>query len=106
MNLTGQPVYQRTSKPKGNRPTSAQRIHWGKIAKRGCRVRECSQPAEIHHCLTGAGGRKDHDKVIGLCAHHHRGQQGIHTLSRKVWEPIYGTEAYHLEQTAKELGER
>ena len=39
-------------------------------------------------------------KVIGLCHPHHRGKQGIHTLSRRMWEPIYGSEAEHLDRVA------
>ncbi|OWK42174.1 hypothetical protein FRUB_04252 [Fimbriiglobus ruber] len=65
----------------------------------GC---EAKNP-EIHHTGTGAGGRKDHAKVIGLCHTHHRGEQGIHTLSRKVWEPIFGTEEQHLQRVALSL---
>jgi len=56
----------------------------------------CSQPCEIHHCGTGAGGRKNHDKVIGLCWLHHRGPQGIHFMGRKKWQRIYKTEEEFL----------
>lgn len=34
-------------------------------------------PAEVHHCGTGAGGRKDHMKVVPLCPHHHRWKEAI-----------------------------
>ena len=103
MNLTGQPVYVKGRKRKGRsrQPNAAERRHWEKVRALGCQARGCeSKKAEIHHCGTGGGGRKDHLKVIGLCKHHHRGEQGIHTLSRRVWEPIYGAEQDHLDRVA------
>lgn len=98
MNLTGRPVYAKGNarKARAKPPTKLELRHWEKVRALGCQAKigisVCSKPAEIHHCGTGAGGRKDHMKVIGLCTHHHRGKQGIHTLSRRVWEPIYGYE--------------
>lgn len=62
----------------------------------GCMV--CGSAPEIHHCHTGGGGRKDHDKVIGLCWMHHRGPQGIHFMGRKKWQPIYGAEQELLDK--------
>ena len=97
MNLLGLPVYQKAQKPKPSKqPTTAQRKRWDKVAALGCMAKvgdsRCGQPAAIHHAETGAGGRKDHDKVIPLCHFHHQGEQGLHTLSRPVWQPIYGYE--------------
>ena len=103
MNLTGQPVYAkgRKRKTRGRHPTVAERKHWEAVRALGCMARGCGKSTpEIHHTGTGGGGRKDHMKVIGLCHHHHRGEQGIHTLSRRVWESIYGTEKEHLERIA------
>jgi len=77
-------------------PTKTQRDRWRRIAEIGCLI--CAQPAEIHHCLTGAGGRKNHDKVIGLCYLHHRGKQGIHFMGRKAWARICGTEQELLDK--------
>lgn len=103
MNLTNQPVYQRGQpRKRSNHPTRAQRERWQEIRSLGCSVCGASNP-EIHHALTGAGGRKDHDKVFALCMFHHRGGQGIHTLSRRVWEAEYGTEEVHLERVAELL---
>jgi hypothetical protein len=101
MNLTGQPVYTKGQqrKSRGRPPNAAERTHWENIRRLGCSVCRATDP-EIHHCGTGGGGRKDHLKVIPLCNFHHRGPQGIHTLSRKVWEPLYGTEAEHLARVA------
>lgn len=104
MNLTGRPVYVKGAKPKrSNRPTKDQQERWERIRALGCIV--CGAYAKIHHCLTGAGGRKDHDKVIGLCENHHTGKEGLHRLSRRVWEPIYGYETDLMAKTAVLLGE-
>ena len=73
-----------------NQPTKAQRERWGKIASLNCII--CGDEAQIHHCGTGAGGRKNHDKVLPLCVFHHVGKQGIHTIGRKTWREKYGTE--------------
>lgn len=94
MNLTNRPVYQKGVKKssRSKPPTAAQRKRWGRLCALGCIVDLCTRPPNIHHCETGAGGRKDHDKVLPLCHHHHQGTEGIHTLSRFIWEPLYGTE--------------
>ena len=105
-NLTGQPVYVKGQKRKSRsrQPTAAERKHWEAVRQLGCMAFGCGRSnPEIHHCGTGAGGRKDHLKVIGLCSLHHRGEKGIHTLSRRVWEPIYGSEAEHLERVSLSL---
>jgi len=76
--------------------TAKQRARWEELRSIGCMVAtpgECYGGIEVHHCFTGAGGRKDHDKVIPLCSAHHRGKHGIHTLMRKKWQELYGTEA-------------
>jgi hypothetical protein len=105
MNLTGQPVYQKGQKWKrGTKPTIEDRRHWESVRSLGCMARGCkSKHPEIHHCGTGAGGRKNHMLVIGLCHLHHRGLQGIHTLSRRVWEALYGTEQEHLASVAEAI---
>lgn len=63
----------------------------------------------IHHCGTGAGGRKNHDKVVPLCWEHHLGDEGINSLTGKIsrsdWEEKYITEKEMLEQVAVGLGE-
>lgn len=77
-------------------PTKAQREHWQRVAELGCMV--CGAAPEIHHLFTGAGGRKKHDAVVGLCWLHHRGPQGIHFMGRKKWQPIFGTEQVLLDK--------
>lgn len=49
----------------------------------------------IHHCGTGAGGRKDHDKVLPLCHEHHQGELGIdgkRMFTKRTWQERYGSE--------------
>lgn len=58
----------------------------------------CGAMPEIHHLFTGAGGRKNHDAVIGLCWLHHRGPQGIHFMGRKAWQRVFGTEQELLDK--------
>lgn len=74
---------------------SAERAHWGEIIALGCIVgpgTHCQGKLCVHHCDTGAGGRKDHTKVICLCWGHHQGPHGIHTIGRKLWQQKHGTE--------------
>lgn len=78
-------------------PTKAQRAKWEKMRSLGCLI--CGAPPAIHHCETGMGGRKDHDKVIPICQFHHQGAQGIHTIGRKKWQELYGTEQELIEKT-------
>jgi hypothetical protein len=87
------PVYKKTlgNNRKSNQPTAKQRKAWEEIRKLGCSVCGESNP-QIHHCFTGGGGRKDHDKIIPLCEYHHVGAMGIHTLGRKKWQAEYGSE--------------
>lgn len=104
-NICKRPVTPKGQKRKrSNRPTKDQLKRWEKIRALGCSV--CGAYAQIHHCFTGCGGRKDHDKVIGLCETHHTGREGLHRLSRRVWEPIYGSEESLMEKTAELLGEK
>ncbi|WP_390566908.1 Ref family recombination enhancement nuclease [Zavarzinella formosa] len=100
MNLTGRSVTPKGQKRKrSNLPTKAHREYWERVRSLGCSVCKASNP-EIHHALTGAGRRRDHDKVIPLCRPHHRGEHGIHTLSRKVWQEQFGAEQEHLDRVA------
>ncbi|MDD4892753.1 MAG: Ref family recombination enhancement nuclease [Candidatus Rickettsiella isopodorum] len=75
------------------KPTAEQERHHKKLRELGCII--CGREASIHHCFTGGGGRKDHDKVIPLCPHHHQHgteqEPSIHPW-RKRFEELYGTE--------------
>ncbi len=83
--------------------TKVQRERWERLRALGCII--CGAQAQIHHCGTGMGGRKNHDLVIPLCVNHHVGKQGIHTIGRKTWRDIYGTEEELMAKVAKMLGE-
>lgn len=87
---------------KARQPNKAEREHHARLRELGCII--CGDDPGIHHCETGAGGRKDHMKVLPLCYYHHQGEQGIHTLSRRVWQPIYGTEQELMEKANAQLG--
>ncbi len=80
-------------------PTAEQKRHFAKIVEHGCII--CRSPAVVHHCFTGAGGRKNHDLVIPLCPMHHtNGGEGIaiHPF-RKAFEANFGTEQELLDKT-------
>jgi hypothetical protein len=82
-------------------PTREQVRRHRVIRYMGCII--CEGIPAIHHCETGAGGRKDHDKVLGLCYYHHQGVEGIHTIGREAWQEKYGTEQELMELTEKRL---
>lgn len=88
-------------------PTAAQRRRWDKVAALGCAIDHCYDDPEIHHAFTGAGGRKNHDKVFGLCHCHHRGRLGIHApgIGRRAWQERFGHEQDYLDWVARALGE-
>lgn len=78
-------------------PTTEERRHWTAIVAIGCIVGPstyCQGRLTVHHCGTGAGGRKDHRNVICLCWGHHQGPEGIdgQVLSKRGWQQKYGTE--------------
>ena len=83
-----------------NRPTKAQRKRWGLVADLGCIV--CGNTAEIHHCHTSMGCRKNHDLVIPLCCDCHRGGYGVGIHGGKAeFEARNGTEAALLEKVSR-----
>lgn len=84
-------------------PTKAQRARWAKILEFGCIIIFCKRKPSIHHCGTSMGCKKDHDKVLPLCYFHHQGKQGLHTLGRRAWERIFGTEEELMEKLKKML---
>lgn len=102
MNLTGRPAYQKgkpakRSRGKARPATRQERLRWDLIRALGCIVAgstPCEGAITIHHCCTGAGGRKDHAKVIPLCWGHHLGAQGIDgkRMSKRAWQDKYGSE--------------
>lgn len=103
MNLCGRSPYQKgTAHKKSKRASSAQKRHWERIRLLGCVVgpRGCAGRITIHHIETGAGGRKNHDRVIPLCSEHHMGRSGVdgRVLSKIQWQAIHGSEQELLEK--------
>lgn len=105
MRINPLPVYQRGQKRKTrSRPANTEeRKHWERVRALGCMACGAANP-EIHHTGTGAGGRRDHTEVIGLCRTHHTGAAGIHHIGRRKWQEQFGTERQHLERVARLLG--
>lgn len=91
---------------KAKAPTKAQRERWSRIAELGCLVCGAYQ-VTLHHLYCGAGGRKDHDKVVPLCIEHHLGREGIdgRVMSKKQWQAKYMTEIEMELKTKQLLGE-
>ena len=87
-----------------NNPTVEQRRRWSRIQALGCII--CGAAASIHHCGTGAGGRKNHDAVLPLCFKHHQNgtpeDPSIHPW-RKRFEEKYGAENELLEKLERLL---
>lgn len=111
MNLTGRPVYQKGQKnKKRNRPANKlERRYWEKVRAVGCIVKGYHKGRiTIHHTGTGAGGRKDHMKVLPLCEHHHTGDGGINgsKISRREWEDTHGSEIVLLKRLERILKQR
>lgn len=87
------------------KPTKSQRQRWTKVAELGCLI--CGGLATIHHLFTGAGGRKNHNRVAPLCWEHHVGLEGIdgRVMSKKQWQAKYMTEPEMELKTKQLLGE-
>lgn len=112
MNLTKQPIYQKGGKKKASKsPTAEDKRRWSRLIELGCAVGPvgCFGRLTIHHCFTGGGGRKAHEKTICLCAGHHQGPDGIdgreYGCSKRTWQQRHDTEANLLAKVNKLLGE-
>lgn len=103
MNLTGRPPYKkgtsRKSRAVARVPNAEEKKHWERVRKLPCIVGPsgCNYqglPVTRHHCGTGAGGRKDHLKVIPLCWEHHLGADGVDgkRISKREWQLRHGQE--------------
>ena len=109
MNLTGQKTHRKGIKRARNKaPTSLDRKYWKAVAAVGCIVKgltPCEGRITIHHCGTGAGGRKDHRQVLPLCWGHHLGPHGIDgkRISKREWQNRYGDEVNLLKRLERLL---
>jgi hypothetical protein len=79
--------------------TKAEAAHKAALAELGCMA--CRRlfpylepgPVELHHLRSGGWGKGGYETLFGLCYHHHRGREGIHTLGTKAWERKYYPQA-------------
>ena len=78
--------------------TKAEKEHLAAVKQLPCVVCR-GWPVHVHHIGTGAGGRRDHMKVIPLCERHHMGEDGIHKIGRRKFAAMYGSEKELLERT-------
>lgn len=95
-------------------PTAADRRRWSAITLKGCivgilfGVHGCRGRNTVHHCGTGAGGRKKHWFTICLCVGHHQGADGIDgkkNFTKRTWQEHYDTETILFEKTEQLLKE-
>lgn len=90
-----------------NHRTEAHKKRHDMLVNIGCAVEGAFHAGRItvHHCFTGMGRRKDHDKTIGLCWEHHLGATGIDgkKMGKRVWESLFGTEEQLLEKVNRRL---
>ncbi len=79
--------------------------HFSRIVELNCII--CQSPAEVHHCFTSMGCKKDDLKTIPLCPTHHRtGGYGIALhAGKRVWQDKYGSEMELLNKTIEALNE-
>jgi len=65
------------------------------VAEQGCVV--CRRPCQVHHITEMGHGRitRDNFLVLGLCADHHTGRYGIHSLSRVKFAELYDLDVAH-----------
>lgn len=91
--------------------TAAEKRHMQKVAEMGCIV--CSHvygyndtPAQVHHVRVNHGwGRSSHFMTIPLCAEHHTGKTGVHSMGRDEFEAMHGfSELRLLEIVQNKLG--
>ena len=85
----------------------SKREYLNRVASIGCilcRHLELGEtPAEIHHVENVRDGLSDY-AVVPLCTEHHRGETGVHGLSRRGFEAAYKlTDVDLLAMTAREL---
>tara|TARA_Y100000004_G_scaffold165594_1_gene196608 strand:- start:526 stop:837 length:312 start_codon:yes stop_codon:yes gene_type:complete len=88
------------------RPNKEQRDLMAKMSDYGCvacHMDGIYSKAEIHHIRNHTGlGLRDHNKILPLCAEHHRlGKVSVH-LGKKAFEDKYGKQ----ENLAKIVRER
>lgn len=93
-------------------PSASEKRRWSTIIAYGCIVglihgyHACNGRRTVHHCGTGAGGRKKHWFTICLCWEHHQGANGIdgkQNYTKRTWQQQYGTEQVLFDKTEELL---
>lgn len=82
-----------------NITTKEKKIRFELLAEMGCMI--CGAQAQIHHCKglefgTGIALKAQDDKTFPLCEHHHTGREGFHTIGKKTWERLFGSQRSFL----------
>jgi hypothetical protein len=75
-------------------PTDSEKKYWDNLAEHvGCIIcrkqRLINNYVSIHH-IDGRTKKGCHMRVLPLCHQHHQGFMGIHYLSVKKWEQLFG----------------
>lgn len=113
-NICKRPAVQKGQRlnKKPNRPDAGDLERWTKIRALGCILRffgftGCAGGNTLHHIKTGAGGRKNHKRVVPLCWTHHLSPEGIDgkRYSKRGWQERYVTEDEMEYKTKVLLGE-
>lgn len=91
--------------------TAAEKRHLARIAAMPCIVCEkvfhIYEPrVQVHHVRVKTGwGRDGHMNTIPLCMEHHTGKTGVHSVSREIFEHMYGfSEIGFLEIVKQRIG--
>lgn len=69
----------------------------------GCCVCE-RQPIEAHHWPSKSKSGWSDWNVVPLCAEHHRGKFGYHTLGERQFEEMHGSLGEMIRETKERLG--
>lgn len=68
------------------KPTQTEKAHMQAVSDLSCVAcierGQHETVAEIHHCGTGAGGRRNHMNVVPLCPHDHRFANSVNKLGK------------------------
>ncbi len=92
------PTHQRM-KGKASRPANREeKIHLDRVSCLPCSVasEKCKGKIEVHHVRKHAS-KRDHKRVIPLCAHHHRdNKEGYHGMGRENFNAKYGIDCCEI----------
>ena len=91
-----------------NSPTAKQLRKWNELVAQGCIACRIDGrgyvPATIHHCGPTCG-KRDHDRVIGLCAEHHLYQFAVEGVPNREKNPIEFAARYGTDDELQKMSE-